>query len=64
MKAIILEQQRSVHIRNRAQWLKEGERPGKYFFKISLIGHRNTVKSVFNSADVEVTSKDDIEQAH
>ena len=24
----------------------------------------NTVKSVFNSADVEVTSKEDIEQAH
>ena len=65
LKAIIFEQQRSVQIRSRAQWLEEGERPSKYFFKLE--SHRaqiNTVKSVFNSADVEVTSKDDIEQAH
>ena len=34
LKAIILEQQRSVHIRSRAQWHEEGERPSKYFFKL------------------------------
>ena len=63
LKAILLEQ-RSVHIRSRAQWLEEGERPSKYFFKLeSYQAQKRTVKSVFNS-DVEVTSKDDIEQAH
>ena len=34
LKAIILEQQRSVHIRSRAQLHEEGERPSKYFFKL------------------------------
>ena len=65
LKAILVEQQRSVHIRSRAQWLEEGERPSKYFFKLeSHRAQKHAVKSVFNSADVEVTSKDDIEQAH
>ena len=65
LKAILVEQQRSVHIRSRAQWLEEGERPSKYFFKLeSHRAQKHAVKSVLNSADVEVTSKDDIEQAH
>ena len=48
LKAILVEQQRSVHIRSRAQWLEEGERPSKYFFKLeSHRAQKHAVKSVF-----------------
>ena len=48
LKAILVEQQRSVHIRSRAQWLEEGERPSKYFLKLeSHRAQKHAVKSVF-----------------
>ena len=63
LKAILLEQHRSVHIRGRAQWLEEGEQPTKYLFKlVSHWAQQNAVKSPINSTGVEDTSKDDIER--
>ena len=48
LNAILVEKQRSVHIRSRAQWLEEGERPSKYFFKLeSHRAQKHAVKSVF-----------------
>ena len=54
-----------MQIRSRARWLKKGEQPSKYLFKLeSHRAQQNAVKSAINSTGVEVTSKDDIERTH
>ena len=52
-------------IRSRAQWLEQGERPTRFFFKLEKehVEH-NHVTSILNSDGVEVSSREDVEKAH
>ena len=52
-------------IRSRVQLLEEGERPTRFFFKLERERfERNIVSSIFNSDDVEVFTREEIERAH
>ena len=52
-------------IRSRVQWLEEGERPTRFFFKLERESfERNIVSSILNSDDVEVFTREVIERAH
>ena len=58
-------QNEAVKIRSRAKWLEEGKKTTKYFFTLeSSRAKKNSVKSVYNSAGDEVSSQQEIEQAH
>ena len=51
--------------RSRVQWLEEGEKPSRYFFKLEKERfERNQVSSILNSEGVEVFDRHEIEKAH
>lgn len=65
LNAINFQQQKSAQVRSRAQWIEEGEKPSKYFFRLeSNRIEKSLVNSIFNSHGVEVFSQPEIEQAH
>ena len=65
IKAPTLEELDGSKIRSRVQLLEEGERPTRFFFKLERERfERNTVSSIFNSDDVEVFTREEIERAH
>ena len=52
-------------MRSRPQWIKEGEKPTSFFFKLeSERAQKNKNDSIFNAAGIEVASQPEIEQAH
>lgn len=54
-----------VKVRSRAQWLDEGEKPSRYFFKLERERiDRNMCSSILNSDGVEVFTRSEIERAH
>ena len=54
-----------VKTRSRAQWLEEGEKPSRYFFKLEKERmEKNYVKSIYNSDETEVFGREEIEAAH
>ena len=54
-----------VKVRSRAQWLEQGERPTRFFFKLEKErAERNCVTSILNSDGVIVSSRVDVERAH
>ena len=53
LKAVILDELDGSKIRSRVQWLEEGERPTRVFFKL--------VSSFLISDDVEVFTREEIE---
>ena len=54
-----------VKIRSRAKWLEEGEKPTRFFFRREQSRiEKNQINSIFDRNDKEVTTKDEIEQAH
>lgn len=54
-----------VKTRSRAQWLEQGEKPSRYFFKLEKERMaKSEVKSILNSDGIEVTSRDALEAAH
>ena len=58
-------QNEAVKIRSHAKWLEEGKKPTTYFFMLaSSRAQKNSVKSVYNSASDEVSSQQEIEEAH
>ena len=65
LNASNLQQQKSAQVRSRAQWIEEGEKPSKYFFRLeSNRIVKSSVNSIFNSHGVEVFPQPEIEQAH
>ena len=49
----------------RAQWLEEGEKPTRFFFKLDHEPvERNSLSSFLNCDGIEVFSRDEIERAH
>ena len=65
LKALTLEELDGSKIRSRVQWLEEGERPTRFFFKLERKRfERNIVSSILNSDDVEVFTREEIERAH
>ena len=54
-----------IKIRSRAQWLEQGEKPSRYFFKLEKERIAKTdVKSIHDSDGVEVSTREEIENAH
>ena len=54
-----------VKIRSRTQWLEEGEKPSRFFFKLEReCIQRNFVKSIFDPDGKEVFTHEEIENAH
>ena len=65
LKAIYTKEIEGILVRSRAEWLEEGERPTRYFFQLhSSNAQRSKISSIYNSSGVEVSSQDEIEQAH
>ena len=56
---------RGIIVRSRAQWIEDGERPSRYFFKLQTIkSQKSHISSVYDSNGVEVFSQHEIEKAH
>ena len=65
LKVIYTKEIEGILVRSRAEWLEEGERPTRYFFQLhSSNAQRSKISSIYNSSGVEVSSQDEIEQAH
>ena len=65
LKALTLKELDGSKVRSRVQWLEQGERPTRYFFKLERerLEH-NTLTSILDSNDVEVFTRKEIERAH
>lgn len=51
--------------RSRVQWLEDGERPTRFFFKLEKERYeKNEVKSILDSDGIEVFTREEIESAH
>ena len=58
LNAINIQQQKSAQVRSRSQWIEEGEKPSKYFFRLeSNRLEKSSVNSIFNSHGIEVFSQ-------
>ena len=65
LKALTLKELDGSKVRSRVQWLEEGERPTRYFFKLERERfERNILTSILDSNDVEVFTRKEIERAH
>ena len=65
LKSLILRDLEGVKTRSRAQWLEEGEKPTRFFFKLERErAERNSLSSILDSDGVEVFSRGEIERAH
>ena len=65
LAALIDRAAEGVKVRSRVQWLEEGEKPSRFFFKLERERYeRNRVASILNSVGLEVSDRDEIEQAH
>ena len=65
LKAIYTKEIEGILVHSRAEWLEEGERPTRYFFQLqSSNAQRRKISSIHNSFSTEVSSQDEIEQAH
>ena len=65
LKALTLKALDGSKVRSRVQWLGEGERPTRYFFKLEReCFERNILTSILDSNDVDVFTRKEIERAH
>ena len=65
LKVFALQEMEDSKIRSRAQWLEEGEKPTRYFFRLERKRfEKNFVSSILNENDIEVMSQRDIEHVH
>ena len=65
LKVLTLKELEGSKIRSRVQWLEEGEKPSRFFFRLEREHfERNSITSVLNSDDVEVFSRAEIERVH
>ena len=54
-----------IKTRSQAQWLEEGEKPSRYFFKLEKERiAKSEVKLIYNSDGAEVSTREELEQAH
>ena len=54
-----------VKVCSRAQWLEQGERPTRFFFKLERErAERNCVTSILNRDGIVVSSRAEVEKAH
>ena len=54
-----------VKVCSRAQWLEQGERPTRFFFKLERErAKRNCVTSILNRDGIVVSSRAEVEKAH
>ena len=65
LKAIYSKEIEGILVRSRAEWLEEGERPSRYFFRLqSSHAQKSQISSIYDSSGVEVSSREEIERAH
>ena len=65
MKALNEKRSCGIIVRSRAEWIEDGERPSRYFFKLQTIkSQKSHISSVYDSNGVEVFSQQEIEKAH
>ena len=65
LAALINRELEGVKIRSRAQWLEEGEKPSRYFFKLEKERtEKNRLSSILDLNDNEVFTREEIESAH
>ena len=65
LKVIYTKEIEGILVRSRAEWVEEGERSTRYFFQLhSSNAQRSKIPLIYNSSSVEVSSQDEIEQAH
>ena len=65
LKALALQEPEGSKIRSKAQWLEEGEKPTRYFFRLERERfEKNHVSSILNEQGVEVSSQSQIQKAH
>ena len=63
LKELVLKELSGVAIRSKARWLEEGKKPSRFFFKLEREHIQcNSIFSVLDSNDVEVSSHAEIEQ--
>ena len=53
-----------VKVRSRAQWLEEGEKPSRFFFKLEQRSEKNLVSSIYDTNGSVVSSHVDLEKVH
>ena len=65
LKALILKDLEGVKTRSRVQWLEEGEKPARFFFKLERErAEKNFVSSILDDSGHEVSLREDIKRAH
>lgn len=65
LKGLVFQELNGCTIRSKAQFLEEGEKPTRFFFKLEHERiQRNHISSILNSDGIEVFSYDEIEQEH
>ena len=65
LRALNLSHSKASQIRSHARWIEEGEKPSKFSFTLEAThAQQNSVRSIYNSAGNEVSSQQEIQQAH
>jgi len=65
LKAIYVKETEGILIRSRAEWLEDSDRPTRYFFQLqSSNAQKSHMSSIYDSSGAEVSSQEEIEQAH
>lgn len=65
LKALIFNDLEGVKIRSKVQWLENGEKPTRFFFKLERERfEKNCLTSILNENDIEVFSRAEVEHAH
>ena len=65
LSAIISRLLEGAKIRSRVQWLEQGQKPSRYFFKLEAERReKNYVYSILDANEVEVSDPNEIERAH
>ena len=63
LSTLVLQEAEGAKIRSRAQWIEEGEKPTRFFFRLETKrAVKNSFNSLFDASDVEKTSQSDIEK--
>ena len=62
LSSLVLQEAEGAKIRSRAQWIEEGEKPTRFFFRLETKrAVKNSFDSLFDASGVEKTSQSDIE---
>ena len=62
LSALVLQEAEGVKIRSRAQWIEEGEKPTRYFFRLeNKRAAKNSFISLFDTNGVEKSTQSDLE---